>query len=401
MNVQMNSTRNLPTLCSNPLSNLSFVGFYYLILNSFKQSHQRLSQIQYIAQSLNLKLNLSILFTLTFLVALIQSVPSFAQSTAQNQNQIQTPAKGPSTTNYPTKSITLIVPFPAGGSSDTVSRTIARKLSLQLGQPVVVENHPGAGGNIGCDLVAKASPDGYTLLITTTSTHGIGAALNKKTPFNYDSDFTPIIHLATAPNIFLVTKQIPVTNLKEFIVYAKAHPDSLNFGSAGTGTIMHLTGESFNAEAGTNMLHIPYKGSSLAMPDLISGKIQVIFDSIVSGVQHVEDGKLNVIAVTGKKRSPLLPGVPTLSEIGAPYGLSNFVSENWWGLYGPKNLPQNVTDKLNSELNIALKSQEVREQLARQGAETGGGSAKAFTELVLTDRARWAKLIKDNKIVID
>jgi len=302
---------------------------------------------------------------------------------------------------YPTKPITLIVPFPAGGSTDSVSRIIAHRLSSQIGQPVLVENHAGAGGNIGCDIVAKANPDGYTLLISTSSTHGIGAALNKKTPFNYDTDFTPVIHLATAPHIFLVTKQLPISNLKEFVAYAKAHPDSLNFGSAGTGTIMHLTGESFKTDTGVDMLHIPYKGSSLAMPDLISGKIQVIFDSIVSSIQQVEDGKLTVIAVTGKKRSNLLPNVPTLMEIGSPYGLGKFVSENWWGLYGPKNLPPSITEKLSVELNKALQSNEVKDQLAKFGAEAGGGSQKAFSELVLEDRARWAKIIKDNKISIE
>ncbi len=302
---------------------------------------------------------------------------------------------------YPIKPITLIIPFPAGGSTDSVSRVIAHKLSTQLGLPVLVENHAGAGGNIGCDIVAKANPDGYTLLISTSSTHGIGAALNKKTPFNYDTDFTPIIHLATAPNIFVVTKQIPVTNLKEFIAYAKAHPDTLNFGSAGTGTIMHLTGESFKTETGIDMLHIPYKGSSLAMPDLISGKIQVIFDSIVSSIQQVEDGKLTAIAVTGKKRSSLLPNVPTLMEVGGPFGLGRFVSENWWGLYGPKNLPPAIVDKLNLEFNRVLQSSDVKEQLAKFGAEAGSGSPKTFTDLVLDDRARWAKIIKDNKIIID
>ena len=314
---------------------------------------------------------------------------------------IALPSYADTNSTYPAKPITLIIPFPAGGSTDSVSRTIAHKLSTQLGQPILVENHAGAGGTIGCDIVAKASADGYTLLVTTTSTHGIGAALNKKTPFNYDSDFTPIIHLANAPQIFLVTKQIPVTTLKEFIAYAKSHPDAMNFGSAGTGTIMHLTGESFKTDTGVDMLHIPYKGSSLAMPDLISGKIQVIFDSIVSGIQHVEDGKLTAIAVTGKKRSPLLPNVPTLIEIGAPYGLDKFLSENWWGLYGPKNLPKNIVDKLNTELNKVLQSSDVKEQLAKLGAEPGGGTPKAFKELVLEDRARWAKIIKDNKITID
>jgi tripartite-type tricarboxylate transporter receptor subunit TctC len=323
-------------------------------------------------------------------MALLQSAPLSAWAQSAN-----------SSAAYPSKPITLIIPFPAGGSTDSVARAIAQKLTTQLGVPVITENHPGAGGNIGCDIVAKANPDGYTLLISTTSTHSLGAALGKKTPFNYDTDFTPIVHLATAPNIFLVTKQIQVHSLKEFIGYANLHPDSLNYGSSGTGTIMHLTGESFSSQAGVNMMHIPYKGSSLAMPDLISGKIQVIFDSIVSGAQHVEDGKLIAIAVTGKKRSPLMPGVPTLSEIGAPYGLANFVSENWWGLYGPKNLPKNLVDRINSELNTALKSPQVREQFAKLGADAGGGSAKAFTDLVLEDRARWSNIIKVNKITID
>lgn len=303
--------------------------------------------------------------------------------------------------DYPNRSITLITPFPAGGSTDIVARIISKSLSSQLGQSVIVDNRPGAGGSIGCDVVAKAKSDGYTLLITSSSTHAIGAALAKKVPFDYDADFTPIIHAATSPHVFLVTKQIGVKNLPEFMAYAKAHPDGLNYSSAGTGTIMHLTGEMFNSDTGTHMLHIPYKGSSLSMPDLISGKVQVLFDALVSALPSIQDGKLTVLAVTSRKRTALLPNVPTLMEIGGPYNLGNFVSENIWGFYGPKNLPPQILEKLNTALNKTLKDPEVIKQLVSNGAEVGGGSAQQFKEQMLSDRAKWAKIIKEQRIEAD
>ena len=177
--------------------------------------------------------------------------------------------------DYPNRPITLITPFPAAGSTDLIARTIAQKLQEVLGKPIIVENHAGAGGNIGSNIVAKAAPDGYTILITSSSTHSIGAVLNKSVPFNYDTDFTPIVFGAVAPQIFMVTKTIPATTLKDFIGFAKANPTVLNFSSAGNGTIMHLTGEAFKVEAGVQMVHIPYKGSGLSIPDLISGKVHV------------------------------------------------------------------------------------------------------------------------------
>ena len=302
---------------------------------------------------------------------------------------------------YPNKSITMITPFPAGGSTDSISRAVANQLSKQLGQTVIVDNRPGAGGLIGSDVVAKANPDGYTILMTSSSIHSISAALNKKAPFDYDKDFTPIIHVASAPHIFLVTKQIPVTNLKEFIQFAKANPTTLNYSSAGTGTIMHLTGESFKAATGVQMQHIPYKGSSLSMPDLISGKIHVLFDNIVSGLPHVKDGKLTILAVASKKRSPLIPDVPTVIEIGGAFGLGNFTSEVIWGIDGPKNLPPEIINKLNSEMNKALKSKEVIQEFSNFGADVGGGTPKNFETIMLNDRAQWAKIIKDQNIVAD
>jgi len=303
--------------------------------------------------------------------------------------------------SYPNKSITMITPFPAGGSTDSISRAVANQLSKQLGQTVIVDNRPGAGGLIGSDIVAKANPDGYTILMTSSSIHSISAALNKKAPFDYDKDFTPIIHVASAPHIFLVTKQIPVTNLKEFIQFAKANPTTLNYSSAGTGTIMHLTGESFKVATGIQMQHIPYKGSSLSMPDLISGKIHVLFDNIVSGLPHVKDGKLTILAVASKKRLPLIPDVPTLIEIGGPYGLGNFTSEVIWGIDGPKNLPPEILLKLNAEINKALKSKEVIQEFANFGADVGGGNPKNFETIMLSDRAQWSKIIKDQNIVAD
>jgi tripartite-type tricarboxylate transporter receptor subunit TctC len=303
--------------------------------------------------------------------------------------------------DYPNRPITLITPFPAAGSTDLIARTIAQKLGEILGKPVIVENHAGAGGNIGSNMVAKAVPDGYTVLITSSSTHSIGAVLNKNVPFNYDTDFTPIVYGAMAPNILLVTKTIPAANLKEFISYAKANPTLLNFSSAGNGTIMHLTGEAFKAEAGVQMVHIPYKGSGLSIPDLISGKVHVLFDSIVSGVSHVQDGKLSALAVLGKNRSPLLPNTPTLKEIGVPYGLKDFESVNWWGFYGPKNLPKDIQMKLNQALNKTLKSKDVIDKLATLGAEPGGGTPEAFQDMVAKDRAQWSKLIQSQKITLD
>jgi tripartite-type tricarboxylate transporter receptor subunit TctC len=299
---------------------------------------------------------------------------------------------------YPLKAISLITPFPAGGPTDSIARLMSIELAKKLGQAVVVDNRPGAGGNIGCEIVARATPDGYTLLFTSSSTHSIGAAFGKKLPFNYDADFTPIAHVADAPNIFLLTKNLSINTLKDFIDYAKSHPDALNFASAGNGTIMHLTGEYFDSLTGVKMMHIPYKGSGLAMPDLMSGKVHVLFDSVVSGMQHVQDGKLTAIAITSKKRIPNLPNVPTLMEIGAPFGLKDFVSEVVWGMYGPKNLPPSVTQRINLEVNRVLELPNVKQELFNFGATTGGGTPQEFNKVMLDDRSRWAKVIVEQKI---
>jgi len=298
---------------------------------------------------------------------------------------------------YPSKPIRLIVPFPASGATDLLARAIAQKVGQNLGQQIVVDNRPGAGGAIGSDMAAKAAPDGYTILIATTSTHSIGPFINTHLPYNTETDFTPIGQVATATNVLVVPNQLPVKNVKELIDYAKKHPGELNYASSGNGTVVHLTAEAFKAQAGVFITHIPYRGTALAVPDLISNKVQVLFDSIVSGMPHVKDGKLKALAVTSLKRSPLAPDLPTASESGLP----GFESDTWFGIYGPKGLPPEVVSRLNAEFNKAIQSQDVKDRLAKLGAEPIGGTPAQFAAMVKKDSARWGKLIKDRKIQVD
>ncbi|WP_423192268.1 Bug family tripartite tricarboxylate transporter substrate binding protein [Cupriavidus sp. H18C2] len=298
---------------------------------------------------------------------------------------------------YPSKPIRLIVPFPASGATDLLARAIAQKVGQNMGQQLVVDNRPGAGGAIGSDMAAKAAPDGYTILIATTSTHSIGPFINTRLPYNTETDFTPIGQVATATNVLVVPNQLPVKNVKELIDYAKKHPGELNYASSGNGTVVHLTAEAFKAQAGVFITHIPYRGTALAVPDLISNKVQVLFDSIVSGMPHVKDGKLKALAVTSLKRSPLAPDLPTASESGLP----GFESDTWFGIYGPKGLPPEIVSRLNAEFNKAIQSQDVRDRLAKLGAEPVGGTPAQFAAMVRKDSARWGKLIKDRKIQVD
>ncbi|MBV8271667.1 MAG: tripartite tricarboxylate transporter substrate binding protein [Cupriavidus sp.] len=298
---------------------------------------------------------------------------------------------------YPNKPIRLVVPFPASGATDLLARAIAQKVGTSIGQQIVVDNRPGAGGAIGSDMVAKAPADGYTLLIATTSTHSIGPYINTHLPYNTETDFTPIGQVATATNVLVVPNSLPVKNVKELIDYAKKHPGELNYASSGNGTVVHLTAEAFKAQAGVFITHIPYRGTALAVPDLISNKVQVLFDSIVSGMPHVKDGKLKGLAVTSLKRSPLAPDLPTVSESGLP----GFESDTWFGIYGPKALPADIVNRLNAEFNKAIQSQDVKDRLAKLGAEPVGGTPAQFAAMVKKDSARWGKLIKDRKIQVD
>lgn len=296
---------------------------------------------------------------------------------------------------WPSKPIRLVVPFPAGGATDLLARSIAQRLGQGLGQTVVVENKAGAGGTLGSGEVAKAAPDGHTLLIATSSTHAIAPHLNPNLAYKVEADFTPVAHVANAPNLVLVTNGLPVKDIKELIAHAKSRPGQLNYASSGNGTIVHFTSEAFKSQAGLFITHIPYRGTALSIPDLVSGKVHLLFDSVVSGLPHVKDGKLKALAITSRTRSALVPDLPTVAESGLP----GFESTTWFGIYGPRGLPAEITARLNAELNAAMKAPEVAERLARLGAEPAPANSPAqFATLVATDSARWATLIRERRI---
>jgi tripartite-type tricarboxylate transporter receptor subunit TctC len=298
--------------------------------------------------------------------------------------------------SYPAKPIRLLVPFPAGGATDILSRALSQELAKKLGQSIVVDNRPGAGGTIGADAAAKAAPDGYTLLLTTSSTHSIGPAINPKMPYNAETDFTPIAYVASSPNVVLVPNSSPAKTLREFIEHARKNPGRLNYASSGNGGISHLSTEIFKAQSGTFLVHIPYRGTGLAMPDLISGQLDLLIDSVVTGMPHARDGKLRALAVTSLKPSVLTPGLPTVAEL-----LPGYESVTWFGIYGPKGLPAEVVNKVNQAVNAALAEADLKDRFIRLGAEPTGGTPQAFAAMVKADHAKWKKVITERKISTD
>ncbi|MEI7782756.1 MAG: tripartite tricarboxylate transporter substrate binding protein [Betaproteobacteria bacterium] len=297
---------------------------------------------------------------------------------------------------YPSKSIRLVVPFPAGGATDLFARTVSQKLSERLGQTVVVDNKPGAGGTLGADLAAKAPADGYTLLLSTTSTHSIGPNLNPKIPYDAVRDFTPVSHLGNAPSIMLVPNSSPAKTVKEWIDHARKNPGRLNYASSGNGTIVQLTAELFKAQANVFVVHIPYKGTALAIPDLVSGKLDVLFDSLPTGLPHVRDGRLRALGVTSAQRTPLAPDLPPISDV-----LPGYESNTWFGLFGPRGLPTEVVVRLNAAANLVLKDAEAIDKLTRLGIEPVGGTPAQFATMLAGESAKWKKIIQERKITLE
>lgn len=292
------------------------------------------------------------------------------------------------------KPIRLVVPFPAGGATDLFARTLSQKMGERLGTSIVIDNKPGAGGSLGSDMAAKATADGQTLLFTTTSTHSIGPAIGAKLPYDTVRDFTPIAHVGNAPSIMLVPNSSPAKTVKEWIEYAKKNPGKLNYASSGNGTIVQLTAELFKAQAGVFVTHIPYKGTGLAIPDLVAGQLDVLFDSLPTGMPHVRDGRLRALAVTTLKRTPLAPDLPPVADT-----LPGFESNTWFGLYGPKGLPAEVVNRVNTAANQALSDPEVRAKLTTLGIEPVTSTPAQFAKMVADDQAKWKRIIVERKIV--
>jgi tripartite-type tricarboxylate transporter receptor subunit TctC len=292
--------------------------------------------------------------------------------------------------NYPNKPIRFVVPYTAGGTTDILARIIAAKLTESWGQHVLVDNRPGAGGNIGTDLVAKAGPDGYTIVMGAISTHAINPSLYKSIPYDHIRDFAPITRVGLLPNVLVVNPSLPAKTVKEFIAYGKANPGKLNFASPGTGTSLHLSGELFKDMTGTDMVHVPYKGSTPALTDLLGGQVLAMFDNLPASLPHIKGGKLRPLAVTTARRTPALPDVPTMIEAGVP----GFEVTSWFAVFAPARTPKEIVAKLNSEMVKILNSPDVKEKLAQQSVEAAPTTPEELAAFVKSETERWAKVIK-------
>jgi tripartite-type tricarboxylate transporter receptor subunit TctC len=298
---------------------------------------------------------------------------------------------------YPTKPIRLIVPFPAGGIADVFGRIIGAKLSDAWGQPVLVENRPGAGGNIGADLVAKAPADGYTLLMGSIGTQAVNVSLFRNMPYDPVKDFTPVALVLEAESLLAVHPSVGANTPAELIAIARAQPGKLSYGSAGVGTASHLAGELFNSMARVNIAHIPYKGNVPAITDLLAGQTQMVFATMPTVLPHVKAGKLKGVAVLGLNRSAAAPEVPTLAESG----LAGFEVNNWIGVFGPAGLPPAVTAKLNAGILEVMRSPEVRQRMLAEGARFTATTPEQFAAFVAAETAKWGKLIREVGIRAD
>jgi tripartite-type tricarboxylate transporter receptor subunit TctC len=292
--------------------------------------------------------------------------------------------------NYPNRTVRVVMFLPAGGAGDVTARIVAQKFSDAFGQNFVVDNRPGMGGIIGSSIVAKAAPDGYTLLANGITTHGIGPHVYSKLPYDPVKDFAPVVLSSTMPIFMLVNAQVPVKSVSELIALAKAKPDSINFASPGTGSAPHLVGELFKMVTGIPSQHIPYKGSGAAAPDLMGGHVQFMFDAIAGHMGGIQSGRVKAFAVTGPVRVAAFSDVPTLAEVGLP----NVTGSVWYGLMAPAGTPKQIIAKLNAEANRAFALQEVKDRMAAVGMQPAGGTPEDFGKFIRAELAKWGPVVK-------
>jgi tripartite-type tricarboxylate transporter receptor subunit TctC len=292
--------------------------------------------------------------------------------------------------SYPAKAVKLVVPFPPGGPLDATGRLIAERLTTAWGHPVIVENKPGAGGNIGADMVAKSPPDGYTILMGALSTHAVNPSLYPKMPYDAVKDFAPITLLAITPNVLVVNASLPVSSVKELVAYAKANPGKLSFGSGSNGSAGHLAGELFKVDTGTDIVHVPYKGGAPATQALLANEVQFMFDNLANATAQVKAGKLKALAVTTAHRSKLAPELPTMAEAGVP----GFDISTWFGLFAPAGTPKEIVATWNADVTRILNSPEARERLTALGAEPAPNTPEQFADFIRSEVPKYARIVK-------
>jgi tripartite-type tricarboxylate transporter receptor subunit TctC len=306
------------------------------------------------------------------------------------------PAAAQSAADYPTRAVTLVVPFAPGGPTDVIGRLVAAKLGERLGKPVVVLNKPGAGGNTGSASVATAAPDGYTLLLGTVSTHGINPSLYKNMPYDHKKDFVAISQVSLVPNLLVVNPNLPVKTVPELIAYLKQNPGKVFYATPGSGTSIHLASELFKMMTGTDMTHVPYKGSGPAMIDVIGGQVQLMFDNTVSAWPHVHSGKVRALAVSTPLRLKSAPELPAIAEF-----LPGFSASAWHGVFAPAGTPRAITDKLAAEIQVFMKYPAVVEQLAKLDTIAVSGTPAEFVRFIAEETDRWAAVVKKLDLKVD
>jgi tripartite-type tricarboxylate transporter receptor subunit TctC len=302
----------------------------------------------------------------------------------------------PATGAYPTKPIRLILPFPPGGGTDILGRIIAERLTTNLGQPVVIENRGGAGGNVGAEAAAKSPPDGYTIVLVAPSL-AISPSLYAKLNYDPVKDLTPVTLVGTVPNVIITHPSVPAQNLAEFIALARSQPGAMNFGSGGNGTSNHLAGELFNVVAGVKLVHVPYKGVNLAMNDVLAGQIQLVVIGIPAALQFIKTGRLRALAVIAPQRSPTLPDVPTVAEAG----LANYEVTTWYGVLAPAGTPRAIVDRLNTELIRVMHAPDLKERFAATGTEPRTSTPEEFADYIRQEVAKWGKVVREAGLKAD